>query len=100
MKREIHFETLEKVAHVLKTIAHPVRLQILEELEAEEPLSVSEIRNRIELDVEQSMLSHHLIKMKDKSVLKSEKIGKQIFYRIADRQVLGIFDCMAKCEWK
>ena len=60
-KRNLSFEKLERVAKILKTISHPVRLEILEVLEMEEPLTVSTIRERIKTEVEQSMLSHHLI---------------------------------------
>ncbi len=97
-KRNLSFEKLNKVAKILKTISHPVRLEILEILEQEEPLSVSVIRERIKAEVEQSMLSHHLIKMKDNGILKSYKKGKNIFYSIADRRVLKIFDCMESCD--
>jgi len=44
------------------------------------------------------MMSHHLSKMKDNGVLSSEKKGKQVYYRITDRQLLNIFDCMEKCN--
>lgn len=97
-KRNLSFEKLTAVANILKTISHPVRLEILEILEHEEPLSVSSIRERIQIEVEQSMLSHHLIKMKDKGILSSTKQGKHIFYSIIDRQVLKIFDCMENCS--
>ena len=43
-------------------------------------------------------MSHHLSKMKDNGVLVSEKKGKQVFYKIADRQLLSIFDCMEGCD--
>ncbi len=99
LKRNISYEQLEIVAKVLKAISHPVRLEILEILEVEEPLSVSSIRERLSSEVEQSMLSHHLIKLKDKGVLCSTKEGKNILYRIQDRQILKIFDCMEKCSF-
>jgi DNA-binding transcriptional ArsR family regulator len=38
------------------------------------------------------MMSQHLSKMKDNGILKSEKKGKQVFYAIADRRVLQVFD--------
>lgn len=98
-KREISLEKLAKVAQVLKTISHPVRLEILEALEEEEPLAVGEILERVEAEVEQSMLSHHLIKMKNNGLLSSEKKGKHIYYSIIDRQVLKIFDCMENCDF-
>ena len=44
------------------------------------------------------MMSHHLAKMKDNGVLISEKIGKQVYYKIFVRQLLSIFDCMEKCD--
>ena len=98
LKRNISVDKMQKVAILLKTISHPVRLQILEVLEEREPLDVTTIRENIEIEVEQSMLSHHLIKMKDKGVLQSQKDGKSVYYSLRDRQVLKIFDCMEKCD--
>ncbi|WP_020532162.1 ArsR/SmtB family transcription factor [Flexithrix dorotheae] len=89
-------ETLLKVAEILKTIAHPVRLSILELLENKEKLTVSELMKGT--GIEQSLLSHHLIKMKDKGVLKSEREGKNIFYTLADKHIVNIFDCMEGCS--
>jgi len=97
-KRNLSFDKINRVAKILKTISHPVRLEILEVLEMEEPLTVSVIRERIGSEVEQSMLSHHLIKMKDNDILVSYKKGKHIYYSIADRQVLKIFDCLGGCD--
>ena len=97
-KRNLTFDKLNRVAKILKTISHPVRLEILEVLEAEEPLTVSAIREKISTEVEQSMLSHHLIKMKDNGILSSFKQGKYIHYRITDHQVLNIFDCIDNCD--
>ena len=97
-KRQFSVDKLQKVAKILKTIAHPVKLEILEVLEAEEPLDVTTICERIGAACEISMMSHHLSKMKDNGILVSDKVGKQVFYRIADRHILNIFDCMERCE--
>ncbi|MEM6805333.1 MAG: metalloregulator ArsR/SmtB family transcription factor [Bacteroidota bacterium] len=94
IKRNIPISSLERMAEVLKTIAHPVRLDILELLEVEKALTVSDIQEKLGQEVATSMLSHHLIKMKDKGILTSEKKGKYIFYQIKDRHILQIFDCM------
>ncbi len=98
-KRNLSLEKIVKVAEILKTIGHPIRLQVLEILEVQEPRSVSDIQESLETTVEQSLLSHHLIKMKDKGLLRSEKKGMKVYYRLADRQVLNIFDCMEKCNF-
>ena len=94
----ISIEKIQRMAEVLKTIGHPLRLEVMQVLEQEEPLSVSEIKGRVGLDVEQSLLSHHLIKMKDKRVLKSEKQGMHVMYFLADRHILNIFECMQNCD--
>jgi len=96
--RKLSYEKLSWVANVLKVISHPVRLEVLEILETKEPLDVSTIQGLLEMDIEQSMLSHHLNKMKANGVLCSEKKGKNNFYSIADRRVLKIFDCIDSCD--
>jgi len=95
-KRKFSPVKLQAAAKILKTIAHPVKLEILQVLEEEEPLDVSSICNRIGATCEISMMSHHLNKMKDNGIVVSEKNGKQVYYRLADRSILSIFDCMTK----
>lgn len=94
----IDVEQIGRVAEILKTIAHPVRLEILQSLREEEPICVGELQVKIGIETEQSMLSHHLIKMKDKGILKCEKKGMHVYYSICDRHILSIFDCMANCK--
>ena len=96
--RNISIDTIRKMAEVLKTIGHPLRLKVLEALEEEEVLTVSELLEKVPMEVEQSLLSHHLIKMKDKGVLRSEKKGMHVHYSLADRSILKIFDCMQNCD--
>jgi len=98
-RRNIPVDKLQLVAEALKVISHPVRLEIMEILEHSEPLTVTDIRESLEIEVEQSLLSHHLIKMKDKGILLVEKKGKFSHYRLKDRQMLKIFDCMEQCEF-
>ncbi len=97
-KRNIDTVKILKAAEVLRVIGHPIRLHILSVLETETSLSVSDIQQKLDVLVEQSLLSHHLIKMKDKGVLFAEKQGVHMMYRIADRQILGIFDCLDGCK--
>lgn len=97
-KRKLSSSKLQAVAKILKTIAHPVKLEILEVLETEEPLDVSTICKRIGAECEISMMSHHLAKLKDNGIVTSEKIGKQVYYKIENRHILKIFDCMESCD--
>ena len=85
---------LSHTAKVLKAIAHPVKLEILSILAEKEPLDVSSLCAHVGMECQISMMSHHLSKMKDNGVLLSEKRGKQVFYRIADRTYLNLFKCL------
>jgi len=92
---DISAEQLERVAKVLKTIAHPVKLQILSILAEEAPMDVTSLCARVGMGCQISMMSHHLAKMKDNGVLVSEKSGKQVYYRVADKNLLNIFNCIS-----
>ena len=79
---KINKEKLEKAAFILKTVAHPTRLAIVDLLSIQERLSVNEICTILEC--EQSLLSHHLINMKLKGILRSEKDGLNVFYSLKE----------------
>lgn len=98
IKRKLSASKLKKVANILKTISHPVKLEILEILEQFIELDVTTICEKLKMKCEISMLSHHLSKMKDNGILMSDKKGKQVFYSISDRNILKIFECMENCS--
>lgn len=78
MERQLDHERVEKIAFVLKTIAHPMRVAIIDMLSVNEKKSVNDIAAY--LGLEQSLTSHHLANMKMKGVLGSKREGKNIFY--------------------
>lgn len=87
---------LEKAAFVLKTIAHPTRLAIIDYLGKEGRKKVSEICT--DLGLEQSLASHHLNTMKLKSVLGSEREGKNMYYYLKLHEVTQILNCIDNCK--
>ena len=88
-------EQLEKVAGMLKAIAHPMRIAILKHLDGGKQLTVTEIHAL--LGIEQSTTSHHLGILKDKGVLISKRDGKNTYYSIRNENLGNIIDCVAKC---
>lgn len=96
--RTIPIEKLEFIALILKTISHPIRLQIVSVLEINEKLCVNDISKLLNNKIEQSLLSHHLIKMKDKGVLNSKKEGLNVFYSLKIREIINLLDCMENCK--
>ena len=88
-------EQLEKAASMLKAIAHPMRIAILNQLENGKRLSVTEIHES--LKIEQSTASHHLGILRDKNVLQAKREGKNIYYFVKDENLNSIVDCVGKC---
>ena len=89
-------ETLEKVAFVLKTIAHPLRIGIVDLLNKYEEQSVNQSCEA--LNSEQSLTSHHLQNMKLKGILGSRREGKNIYYHLKVKEVTSVITCIEKCE--
>lgn len=91
----ISTERLENAATMLKAMAHPIRVAILNLLNNGKKLTVSEIHQT--LKIEQSTTSHHLGILKDKGVLKSERSGKNSFYFLKNKNLEHIINCLNKC---
>lgn len=89
-------EKMEKVAFILKTIAHPLRISIISLLVSNKKLCVNDICEL--LSSEQSLTSHHLSNMKLSGILGSVREGKNIFYFLKLQEVITVINCMNKCE--
>lgn len=80
----------EEDVEILKIIAHPIRLRIVNELSKHNTFNVSQLTKILEIP--QSSVSQHLSKMKGK-VLKAERKGLEIYYSIRNNkatQIVGI----------
>ncbi|MBC3786984.1 ArsR/SmtB family transcription factor [Spirosoma utsteinense] len=85
---------LDKTAYVLKAVAHPLRIKIIQMLNENTELNVSSIYKN--LNAEQSLISHHLINMRDKGILDIRRSGKNIYYFLVDDAVANIIQCIDK----
>ena len=72
----------EQTAELLKLLAHPVRIQIVLLLTEQQSVNVSTLQRLTNVD--QSLVSQHLTKMKDRGILTSVKKGKEIYYSLKD----------------
>lgn len=95
LKSEFQEDTLEKATGMLKAMAHPIRISIMDFLKNGEKMTVTQIHER--LGIEQSTTSHHLGILKDKGVLCSKRDGKNTYYYIKHRVMGQIIDCMQSC---
>lgn len=85
MEAQLDHERVEKIAFVLKTIAHPMRVAIIDLLSVNDKMSVNDITAY--LGLEQSLTSHHLSNLKMKGILGSKREGKNIFYFLRMKEV-------------
>jgi DNA-binding transcriptional ArsR family regulator len=86
---------LEQAANMLKAIAHPIRILIMDCLQDGKEHSVTEIHKKLE--IEQSVTSHHLGILKDKGVLASRRIGKNTYYFLKHVNIRTLLDCINSC---
>jgi DNA-binding transcriptional ArsR family regulator len=89
-------EKLEKASEMLKSIAHPIRISIVNALKNGEKLTVTQIHNH--LGIEQPVTSHHLGILKEKGVLCSKRDGKNTYYYLKHLVLGQIIDCMNSCH--
>ena len=83
---------LARMAKVLKLLAHPYRLKIIDILETE--VSAPVHRLVAELDLPQAATSNHLKKMLRIGLVQCQRRGKEVWYSLGDRRSLTILNCM------
>ena len=93
--RELKIDQLEQAVNMLKAIAHPMRISIINLLEDGRKMTVTEIHEK--LQIEQSTTSHHLGILKDKGVLSSKREGKNTLYYLKNQNLSKILDCIGRC---
>ena len=78
-------------AAVMKAMAHPTRLFIVDELSHSERC-VCELTEMIGADM--STVSRHLAVLKGAGILEDEKRGAQVFYKLRMPCILNFFECV------
>jgi DNA-binding transcriptional ArsR family regulator len=81
----------EARAKVLKALAHPTRLFIVEKLAGGEKC-VCELQEMIGADM--STVSKHLTVMKSAGIVEDDKRGAQVFYTLRATCVPGFLNCI------
>lgn len=78
-------------AKVIKALAHPTRLFIVDQI-AKEERCVCDLTQMIGADM--STVSKHLSVLKDAGVVTDEKRGLMVFYRLRVPCILNLFGCI------
>ncbi|MBB3208888.1 ArsR family transcriptional regulator [Rhodopirellula rubra] len=83
------YETRVKV---LKALAHPARLKLIDVLAEHEEVCVCDLTEAIGTDM--STVSRHLTQLKNAGIVESEKHGQMVFYRLRVKCLTGLFGCI------
>ena len=78
-------------AAILKALAHPTRLWLVEQLQQQERC-VCELTDGVNADI--STVSKHLSLLRQAGIVSSRRDGKQIFYRLETPCLLKTLSCL------
>ena len=82
----------EARAKIIKAMAHPTRLFLVDELAKSGPRCVCELTEMVGVDM--STVSRHLAILKGAGIVEDERRGAQVYYRLRVRCVLNFFECV------
>jgi len=84
-------EQIERMAHALRAISHPLRLKILCVL-GEQESSVQDIVEAV--GTSQSNISQHLAILREKGILATRRNANRVYYSVRDQRTLQLLATM------
>ncbi len=84
----------EIFSQIFKGLAHPLRVRIVAGLIQKEECNVSTMVEK--LAVSQSVVSQHLIILKNTGIVEGYRKGNQICYKVTNEEVKKIFNLIIK----
>ena len=95
----------EARAKIVKALAHPTRLFVVDQLAGDQQRCVCELTEMIGADM--STVSRHLSVLKEAGIVEDEKRGSQVYYRLRIKCATSFFECVesviqcnAKQQWE
>ncbi len=91
----------EARAKIIKAMAHPTRLFIVDELGRSGERCVCELTAMIGVDM--STVSRHLAMLKNAGIIEDQKRGQQVYYSLRVQCIMSFFECVEsvmKCNAK
>ena len=82
----------EARAKIIKALAHPTRLMLVDELDEHGERCVCELTELV--GSEMSTVSRHLAQLKEAGIVELERRGTMIFYRLRVKCLLKFIECI------
>ena len=83
------------MSYILKAVAHPIRIAIIDLLLQSDNLSVTDIYNK--LSIHQPEASRQLNILKNAGLIDLKKTGTSRFYFIVDKDISRLLNCIENC---
>jgi DNA-binding transcriptional ArsR family regulator len=97
MPVKIDYLNVKKAALVLRALNHKLRQQMIKMLEENNKMTVTDLY--VQLRLEQSVASQHLAILRRAGIVKTERDGKYIYYKVNEdrvNQINQIVDSLLK----
>jgi DNA-binding transcriptional ArsR family regulator len=97
-KKKVYFKVdqnkLDRASEVMRALAHPLRLTIIEFIDKNKVINVNKIYNTLKL--EQSITSQHLKILRLAGLVKTRREGKFIFYSLEYKAIRQAVEAIEK----
>ncbi|MDM5239648.1 ArsR/SmtB family transcription factor [Bacillus cereus] len=81
-------EMYVEITEVLKVLAHPVRLSLVEIMRTKGPTNVTTMYEKLQMP--QSTISQHLSKLRAAKIITGTRKGLEIYYEVTDNRTKAI----------
>lgn len=89
----LSIQTLQHAANVLRVLAHPHRLKIVDLL-MDQNLTVGQLAQS--LDLAPNAVSQHLNHMRAHGILEAQRDGRSVFYHVINPNALNVIQCIRR----
>ncbi len=90
LSKKIDVNKFDSAARKMRSIAHPMRINIIELLEANKEMNVTQIYEK--LNIEQAAASLHLNLLRTHGILNRRRDGKMTFYSLKNDSLNKLID--------
>ncbi len=95
-KPKYNINKLEHMSDILKAVAHPLRISIIDLLLQKDEMPVKEIHEL--LKIQQPEASRQLTILKNAGIVTCKKDGTTRYYYLPDKSISQILNCIENCS--
>ncbi|ARC27749.1 MULTISPECIES: ArsR/SmtB family transcription factor [Bacillus] len=85
-------EMYEEITEVLKVLAHPIRLSLVEIMRKKGPTNATTMYGNLQMP--QSTISRHLFKLRAAKIITGTRKGLEVFYEITENRTKAILSSL------